>query len=85
MKNQLKHNVRHFVSALKKYTKKLGVRAVELHDTRLTHHLCNDTKGVIFPDMLHCHKVAGVVRHKTSSLGRHGTNRETLTGFEATV
>ena len=61
------------------------MEAVKLHDTRLTHHLCNNAKGVIFPDMLHCHKVAGVDRQMSSPLGRHGRNRETLTRFAATV
>ena len=33
------------------HTQKVTVRTVELHDTGLTHHLCNDTKSVIFPDV----------------------------------
>ena len=35
--------------------------------------------------MLHCHNVAGVARHKTSALGRHGTDKEKLRGSEATI
>ena len=74
----LRNNVRHCASALND-TKTLGVHAIELHDTRLAHDLSNDTKCLVFSDMLQCHKVAGVVHHRNSSLSRHGRTRKALT------